>query len=66
MTKKRCSECKVKVGLMSFTCSCNKEFCIKCRFPEEHKCTFDFKSKAKENLAKNNPIIIASKVTEIN
>jgi len=65
MPKKRCSQCKIKVGLMSFTCSCNKEYCVKCRYPEEHKCTFDYKSKAKENLAKNNPLIIPSKVLSI-
>lgn len=65
MPKKRCAHCKAKTGLMSFTCSCNKEYCIKCRFPEEHICTFDYKSKAKENLAKNNPIIVPMKVQTI-
>lgn len=62
MSKKRCEGCNTKVGIMSFICSCNKEFCIKCRFPEEHSCTFDYKSKAKENIEKNNPIIVPTKV----
>lgn len=65
MPKKRCVNCRVKTGLMSFTCSCNKEYCIRCRFPEEHKCTFDYKSKAKENLQKNNPLVIPAKVITI-
>jgi len=50
---------------MSFSCSCNKEYCAKCRMPEEHECTFDYKSKGRENLAKNNPLIVAQKVQTI-
>ena len=65
MPKKRCACCNARTGLMSFSCSCNKEYCMKCRMPEEHKCTFDYKSKAKENLAKNNPLIVPSKVLAI-
>jgi len=63
--KKRCVCCNVKVGLMSFTCSCGKEYCMKCRYPEEHKCTFDYKSKAKENLTQSNPLVVARKVQTI-
>ena len=65
MPKKRCECCKSKTGLMSFTCSCNKEFCIKCRYPEEHNCSFNYKLKEKENLLKNNPLIIPIKVQTI-
>ena len=63
--KKRCVCCNVRVGLMSFTCSCGKEYCMKCRYPEEHKCTFDYKSKAKENLTQSNPLVVARKVQTI-
>ena len=63
--KKRCVCCNARVGLMSFTCSCDKEYCMKCRYPEEHKCTFDYKSKAKENLAQSNPLVVPCKVQSI-
>jgi len=50
---------------MSFTCSCSKEFCIKCRYPEEHSCLFDYKSREKERLKKNNPLVMKPKVEEL-
>ena len=43
---KRCehSDCKKKIGLLGFTCKCNKTFCSKHRHPEDHQCLFDHKS----------------------
>nr|GMD08497.1 zinc finger A20 and AN1 domain-containing stress-associated protein 7-like [Ipomoea batatas] len=40
----RCFCCNKKVGLMSFGCRCGGTFCGSHRFPEEHKCDFDFKA----------------------
>ncbi len=44
--KKRCAaeNCKKKLGLTSYPCRCEKEFCTIHSFPEKHACTFDFKT----------------------
>lgn len=34
----RCKQCKKKLGLMPFSCSCGEAFCIQCRLPEAHAC----------------------------
>lgn len=34
----RCNNCKKKLGLMAYTCKCEKLFCIKHLHPEEHAC----------------------------
>lgn len=41
--RKRCNMCNKKLPLIPITCKCDKEFCNKCRDPESHKCTFDYK-----------------------
>ena len=38
-----CNQCNKKIGLMSFTCKCENNFCIKHRFPDSHDCSFDYK-----------------------
>lgn len=50
----RCAKdtCKKKVFITG-ECKCGKTFCINHRLPEEHDCTFDFKSvKVKEHKPK--------------
>lgn len=63
--KKRCSKCNKKLGLIPFDCKCGNIFCSKCRYPEEHNCTYDFRASAKEKLEKANPIIKFNKVIPI-
>nr|GMD08496.1 putative zinc finger A20 and AN1 domain-containing stress-associated protein 8 [Ipomoea batatas] len=58
---KRCLCCNKKVGLMSFGCRCGGTFCGSHRFPEEHKCGFDFKALGRKVLAKENPAITHDK-----
>ena len=41
---------------------CEKLHCLKHRFPEDHKCTYDYKSEEIEKLKKNLPLIVADKV----
>ncbi len=60
----RCSSCKKKV-LVPMNCMCNQQFCIKCRSPESHACTFDFLTYSKEHLEKNNPLIVSKKIDKI-
>lgn len=65
-TMSRCSECKKKLGLLGFECRCKKQFCAFHRAAEEHKCTFDFKAAAKNELLKymSSPVI-AEKISII-
>ncbi|XP_019189969.1 PREDICTED: zinc finger A20 and AN1 domain-containing stress-associated protein 9-like [Ipomoea nil] len=60
----RCFCCKKKVGLMSFVCRCGRTFCGRYRFPEEHKCDFDYKATGRKILAMENPAITADKLPE--
>jgi hypothetical protein len=51
---------------MVFNCKCEfKKLCSKCRLPETHECKFDYKKEGKEEILKQNPVIIADKLTKI-
>ena len=62
----RCNVCNKKVKTLSVAisgiCKCENFFCYKHRFPENHNCTFDYKSKQREELKKTMPVIVADKV----
>lgn len=63
-----CSYCnKKKVSLIPFTCNCNSEYklCAKCRMPEDHNCTYDFKKEYQTKLKNDNPIVIGDKMEKI-
>ncbi|CAN4103234.1 unnamed protein product [Withania somnifera] len=63
MKKQRCMVCKKKIGLIGFSCRCSKGmFCKVHRYPEEHACTFDFKSNGRITSAKENPLCKADKL----
>ncbi|TYZ65934.1 hypothetical protein PybrP1_007464 [[Pythium] brassicae (nom. inval.)] len=64
--RRRCWECKVKVGLTAVTCRCDYTFCNKHRYAEEHACAFDFKVSAKRKLEVENPRVVPAKVARIN
>jgi hypothetical protein len=51
--------------MMHYKCSCQNIFCIKCRIPELHNCTFDFQEEYKKQLTKNNPVVRGQKVDKI-
>ena len=42
--KNRCGSCRTKLGLVPFHCRCGVHFCGKCRNPDDHDCTFDYKN----------------------
>ena len=52
--KRKCEYegCKKKLTLTSITCKCNKTFCNKHRYMEEHNCEFDIKKKNEERKNK--------------
>ena len=59
----RCDVCNKKVlTVMIPNLKCEKLHCLKHRFPEDHKCTYDYKSEEIEKLKKNLPLIVADKV----
>ena len=51
---KRCNqeECKTKLALTDFDCKCGKRFCSKHRHSEIHKCQYDYRKEAQNNLTK--------------
>lgn len=61
----RCVTCKKKVGLTGFRCRCGETFCGSHRYPEQHGCTFDFKSAGREAIARANPLVKADKLDKI-
>jgi len=58
----KCDKCSKKVGLLGFKCPCELTFCKSHRLPENHECEYDFTRVAKEKLAKENPVVKASKI----
>ena len=64
---KRCNfiGCNKKLGLTDFKCKCELFFCSLHRLPEVHECSYDYKTKGRETIIKNNPLIICDKVIKI-
>lgn len=66
--KPRCmfEGCKRKLGIIQFSCRCEKVFCEQHRGYDLHDCTFDYKAEGKKELLKymSSPVI-SSKVAVI-
>ena len=65
VTTEDCYICLRKLGLLPFKCRCDKYYCSKHKFATDHNCTYDYKKSHQIELAKNNPIIVGSKITKI-
>ncbi|KAJ8770168.1 hypothetical protein K2173_011503 [Erythroxylum novogranatense] len=61
----RCSTCKKRVGLTGFKCRCGNLFCASHRYSDKHACPFDYRTAARESIAKANPIVKADKLEKI-
>lgn len=61
----RCLVCNRKVGIPGFRCRCGELFCAKHRYSDMHDCSFDYKSAGREEIARANPLIRASKIIKI-
>lgn len=48
----RCYCCNKKVGFTGIECRCGFVYCGTHRYPDQHSCTFDFKTHDRENLQK--------------
>jgi len=59
-----CDHCKSKkIGLLPFSCRCDyKNLCMKCRLPESHLCSFDYKKYIQKKLTDENPVIMSKKI----
>jgi predicted nucleic acid binding AN1-type Zn finger protein len=64
ITMTTCDFCKKrKVNIIPYKCKCGlQRLCTKCRYPETHNCSYDFKAEGKLLIEKNNPHIIAKKI----
>eukprot|EP00127_Corallochytrium_limacisporum_P000181 Clim_evm42s6 gene=Clim_evmTU42s6 len=61
----RCGVCKKKVGLTGFKCRCEGIYCGLHRYSDKHECSFDYKAMGREEVAANNPKVIADKLNRI-
>uniref|UniRef100_A0A0E0LV80 AN1-type domain-containing protein n=1 Tax=Oryza punctata TaxID=4537 RepID=A0A0E0LV80_ORYPU len=60
----KCMACRKKVGLLGFECRCGGVFCSLHRYADKHGCSFDFRKSDRKKIAKENPLIIAAKITK--
>jgi hypothetical protein len=58
----RCSSCRKRVGLTGFRCRCGELFCGQHRYSDRHGCSYDYKGAAREEIAKENPVVRAAKI----
>mmetsp|Transcript_12880 Transcript_12880/g.27586 ORF Transcript_12880/g.27586 Transcript_12880/m.27586 type:complete len:155 (-) Transcript_12880:92-556(-) len=63
--RKRCFECKKKVGLTGIECRCGFVYCGLHRDPDVHNCEVDFKSFYRNNLEKANQKVVADKLEKL-
>ncbi|KAL7691782.1 putative Zinc finger, AN1-type, AN1-like Zinc finger [Plasmopara halstedii] len=61
--RRRCWQCRAKVGLTAVKCRCDYTFCGKHRYAEEHNCAFNFKTAGKRKLQEENPVVVSAKVS---
>lgn len=65
-TKLRCAQCNKKLGIvMNFKCRCEKYFCSTHRYTTMHECSFDFKTHARNALAKDHPRCVKEKLPKV-
>ncbi|KAF6005359.1 Zinc finger, AN1-type domain 6 [Cyanidiococcus yangmingshanensis] len=60
-----CFQCNRRVGLLGFKCRCGYTFCSVHRYAEQHDCDYDYRARAREQLANANPVVAASKLEKI-
>ena len=61
----RCLCCRKKLGLLGFKCRCGDLFCALHRYSDKHNCRFDYRTAAKEAIAKANPVVKAPKIWKL-
>ncbi|RVX09707.1 hypothetical protein VitviT2T_012948 [Vitis vinifera] len=61
----RCTACRKRVGLTGFNCKCGNLFCAVHRYSDKHDCPFDYRTAARDAIAKANPVVKAEKLDKI-
>lgn len=61
----RCHVCKKRVGLTGFVCRCGGLYCGEHRYDKAHECSFDYKTLEREEIRKNNPVVVSEKIRRI-
>ncbi|KAJ6818516.1 zinc finger A20 and AN1 domain-containing stress-associated protein 8-like [Iris pallida] len=61
----RCNTCRKRVGLTGFNCRCKNIFCATHRYSDKHNCPFDYRTEARDAIAKANPVVKADKLDKI-
>ncbi|XP_044506411.1 zinc finger A20 and AN1 domain-containing stress-associated protein 8-like [Mangifera indica] len=61
----RCASCRKRVGLTGFNCRCGNLFCAVHRYSDKHECPFDYRTAAREAIAKANPVVKSEKLDKI-
>lgn len=61
----RCTTCCKRVGLTGFKCKCGDLFCSIHRYADKHACTYDYRTAARDAIAKANPLVKAEKLNKI-
>lgn len=51
--------------LAGFPCRCGGLYCGEHRYDTAHDCTFDYKTMEREELRKNNPVVVSEKIQRI-
>jgi hypothetical protein len=63
--KTRCFQCNKKLKLTNqFDCKCLAFFCKEHKYPNTHKCSYDYKTEVREKLKLNNPTVAGNKLTK--
>jgi len=65
--KKRCSYCKKKLGMISFTCQCHGTFCVQHQSYHSHECPHInmIQESIKQKIKSNNPKVEFTKLVTI-
>uniref|UniRef100_G3MSX0 AN1-type domain-containing protein n=1 Tax=Amblyomma maculatum TaxID=34609 RepID=G3MSX0_AMBMU len=61
----RCNTCRKRVGLTGFNCRCGYIFCATHRYSDKHNCQFDYRTEARDAIAKANPVVKADKLDKM-
>jgi hypothetical protein len=65
---KKCTICNKKIKNTLYDimrCKCEAYVCSKHRYPDQHNCTYDFKTENKAKLTKELPLVECDKVIRI-
>ncbi|PIK43623.1 hypothetical protein BSL78_19534 [Apostichopus japonicus] len=63
--RNRCHTCRKKVGLTGFECRCGGLYCSIHRYSDKHECSFDYRTHGKEEIRKNNPVVVGEKIQKL-